>query len=166
MAIKNLKDLYFDGIKDLYSACKQAIPVTEEMAAAAQNSQLRDALKASVAGTRKGMEAMERIARGHGQNPAGEHCRGMEGLAEEARSHALQAEFADEETQDAAIIAQYQRLAHYAITGYGTLKAFAERLGFKEDARVLDECTAHTYEGDARMTTIAVRGGVNKAAMD
>ncbi|WP_134727254.1 DUF892 family protein [Paracoccus luteus] len=164
-AIKNLKDLYLDGIKDLHSACKQSIPVTEEMARAAKNADLKSALDASVKGTREGMASMEKLARAHGEDPGGEHCKGMEGLVAEARKHALDARFADEDTQDAAIIAQYQRLAHYAITGYGTLKAWAKRLDLSDDARALDEATAATYEGDETMTKIAVKGGVNKAAM-
>lgn len=163
--IKNLKDLYLDGVKDLHSACKQSIPVTEEMARAAKNDDLRQALEASVKGTRQGMDNMEKLARAHGQDPSGEHCKGMEGLVAEARKHALEPEFADEDTQDAAIIGQYQRLAHYAITGYGTLKAWARRLDLQDDARILDECTAATYEGDEDMTRIAERGGVNKAAV-
>lgn len=163
--IKNLKDLYLDGIKDLYSACKQSVPITEELAKASQNADLRAALEASVKGTRDGMAAMEKIARAHGEDPGGEHCKGMEGLVTEARKHALESKFADEDTQDAAIIAQYQRLAHYAITGYGTLKAWAKRMDLSDDARMLDECTAATYEGDENMTRIAVKGGVNKAAM-
>ena len=164
-AIKNLKDLYLDGVKDMHSACKQAIPATEAMAKAAKNAELKKALEASVQGTRDGMAAMEKLARAHGEDPSGEHCKGMEGLVTEARKHALEAEFADEDTQDAAIIAQYQRLAHYAITGYGTLKAWAQRLDLAEDSKVLDEATASTYEGDETMTKIAVKGGVNKAAM-
>ena len=164
-AIKNLKDLYLDGVKDLYSACKQAVPVTEELAAAAKNADLKQALEASAKGTRDGMAQMEKLARSHGEDASGEHCKGMEGLVTEARKHALEAEFADDEVQDAAITAQYQRLAHYAITGYGTLKAWAKRLDLAEDAKVLDECTASTYEGDEDMTKIAVKGGVNKAAL-
>ncbi|MBV0891499.1 DUF892 family protein [Paracoccus sp. Z118] len=163
--IKNLKDLYLDGVKDLHSAARQSIPLTQDMAQAANNADLKKALEASVAGTRDGMAAMEKLARSHGADPAGEHCKGMEGLVAEARKHALEADFADDDTQDAAIIAQYQRTAHYAISGYGTLKAWAKRLGFKDDVKVLDDCTASTYEGDETMTSIAVKGGVNKAAM-
>ena len=163
--IKNLKDLYLDGVKDMYSACKQAIPVTQEMAKAAKDADLKAALEASVKGTQDGMAAMEKLAKAHDEDASGEHCKGMEGLVTEARKHALEASFADDEVQDAAIIAQYQRLAHYAITGYGTLKAWAKRLDLADDAKVLDEATASTYEGDETMTKLAVRGGINKAAM-
>lgn len=163
--IKNLNDLYIDGIKDLYSACKQSIPVTEKFAKAAKNADLQKALQASVDGTREGMAAMEKLAKAHDEKATGEHCKGMEGLVTEAEDHALKAKFADDDAQDAAIIAQYQRLAHYAITGYGTLKAWAGRLGYADDVKVLDKATASTYEGDEHMTKLAVSGGINKAAV-
>jgi len=163
MAIKDLKDLYLHGIRDLYSACKQAVPVIEEMAKAAKNDDLKQALDAGAKGTREGMQQMEKLARKHGEEPGGEHCKGMEGLVAEARKHALEGSFGDEDTQDAAIIAQYQRMAHYAITGYGTSKAFARRLGLNEDVQVLDQCTASGYEGDKTMTSIAEKD-VNAAA--
>lgn len=163
--IKNLKDLYLDGVKDMYSACKQAIPVTQEMAKAAKDADLKAALEASVKGTQDGIAAMEKLAKAHDEDASGEHCKGMEGLVTEARKHALEASFADDEVQDAAIIAQYQRLAHYAITGYGTLKAWAKRLDLADDAKVLDEATASTYEGDETMTKLAVRDGINEAAL-
>ena len=162
--IKNLSDLYLDGLKDLYSACKQSIPVAGELASAAKNKDLRSALEAGGAGTEKGMANMEKLCRAHDADPTGEHCKGMEGLVAEARKHALEEKFTDEDTQDAALIAQYQRMAHYAITGYGTSKAFAKRLQLDDDVKVLDEATASGYEGDETMTRIA-EGGVNKAAM-
>lgn len=165
MAVDTLKDLYLHGIRDLYSACKQSIPVTEEMAKAATDPELKDALEAGIKGTRDGMKAMEKIAEAHGEKASGEHCKGMEGLVKEARAHALEEEFGSEDVQDAAIIAQYQRLAHYAITGYGTLKAFALRLDLEDDADILDECTAACYEGDEEMTRLA-EGGINEAAAD
>lgn len=163
MTVKNLKDLYLDGLKDIYSACKQSIPVTEEMANAARSDDLRQALEASVKGTRDGMEKIEALCRKHGADPYGAHCQGMEGLVAEARKHALEAQFENDDTHDAAIIAYYQRLAHYAITGYGTLKAWAKRLDLDEDKQIFDESAAATYHGDETMTKIA-KGGINKAA--
>lgn len=61
-------------------------------------------------------------------------------------------------------IPQYQRMVHYALAGYGTLAAFANRLGLDGDAAVLKKCLDQTYDGDRRMTAIAMKGGVNKDA--
>ncbi|WBU57088.1 DUF892 family protein [Paracoccus sediminicola] len=163
MAIKNLKDLYLDQLRDIYSACKQSMPVVTEMGRASKSKKLSEALIASNQGTADGMEVLAALCSDHGVDPTGEHCKGMEGLVVEARKHALETEYADEDAQDAAIITQYQRMAHYAIAGYGCVRTFANRLGLDGDAARLQECLDATWDGDRTMTEIA-EGGVNKAA--
>ena len=164
MAIKNLKDLYLDQLRDLYSACKQSQPIVTDMGRAAKSAELSKALIAGNQGIADGMEVLATLCNEHGVDPTGEHCKGMEGLVTEARKHALETEFADEDAQDAAIISQYQRMAHYAIAGYGCVRTFANRLGLDGDAAKLQECLDNTWEGDRHMTQIA-EGGVNKAAV-
>ena len=165
MAIKNLKDLYLDQLKDLYSACKQSMPVVTELGRAAQSRELSEALIAGNQGISRGMEVLAELCDRHGVDPTGEHCKGMEGIVAEARKHGLETEYADEDAQDAAIITQYQRMMHYAIAGYGCVRTFANRLDLDGDAASLQECLDNTWEGDRRMTKIA-EGGVNPAAMD
>lgn len=165
MAVKNLEDLYLDQLKDLYSACKQSMTVVTELGRAAKSDELSQALIAGNQGIARGMEALAGICDTHDIDPTGEHCRGMEGILIEAKKHALETDFADDDAQDAAIITQYQRMAHYAIAGYGCVRTFANRLGFDEDAAILQECLDHTKSGDRHMTAIA-EGGVNEAAMD
>lgn len=164
MAIKNLKDLYLDQLRDLYSACKQSQPIVTDMGRAAKSAELSKALIAGNQGIADGMEVLATLCNEHGVDPTGEHCKGMEGLVTEARKHALETEFADEDAQDAAIISQYQRMAHYAIAGYGCVRTFANHLGLDGDAAKLQECLDNTWEGDRHMTEIA-EGGVNKAAV-
>ena len=164
MAMNSLKDVYVDQCQDLYSACMQSLGVTRRLAGAAHNEELRQALEAGAQGIQDGMEKVKGIITAHGADPEGEHCKGMEGLVREARSHSLEEEWGDRDAQDAMIISQYQRMAHYAIAGWGTLVAFAKRLGLDDDARTLQENLDHTYSGDRHMTAIA-EGQVNKAAM-
>ena len=106
-------------------------------------------------GIARGMETLASICSKHGTDPTGEHCRGMEGLVAEARKHAIETDFGDEDTQDAAIIAQYQRLAHYAITGYGTLKAWAAQLGLADAERLLDQTLQEETATDEILTGLA-----------
>lgn len=134
------------------------------MGRAAKSAELSKALIAGNQGIADGMEVLATLCNEHGVDPTGEHCKGMEGLVTEARKHALETEFADEDAQDAAIISQYQRMAHYAIAGYGCVRTFANRLGLDGDAAKLQECLDNTWEGDRHMTEIA-EGGVNKAAV-
>ena len=87
----------------------------------------------------------------------------MEGLVKEAKAHAIDAEIEDEDVRDASIISQYQRMTHYALAGYGTVLAFARRLGFKDDAEQLQTCLDNTYSGDREMSQLA-EGEVNREA--
>lgn len=159
----SLKDLYIDQLRDLYSACKQSRDVTIELERAATHADLKDALHSGHKGIADGMTMLEGLIRGHGEEPSGEHCKGMEGLVKEARAHVLETEFGDDAVRDAMIITQYQRMAHYAIAGYGCVKAFAARLELDDEADTLDEHLGYTYDGDDRMTEIAT-GSVNAAA--
>ena len=164
MALQNLHDVYHDQLQDLYSACKQSLEVTTELGRAAKDEALSKALIDATQGISDGMDKIAGICSEHDINPGGEHCKGMEGLAKEARSHALEEEFGDDDARDAMIITQYQRMVHYAIAGYGCLVAFANRLDKDGDAAILKECLDACYDGDRRMTEIAVSGGINKAA--
>ncbi|NBB25502.1 DUF892 family protein [Porphyrobacter sp. SLTP] len=165
MTITTLKDLYVDQLQDLYSANRQAIQVTRELKEAASSAQLRKALTAGVDGIEEGMDHLKTLIENHDANPRGEHCKGMEGLAAEARAHGVEADFSDEDVRDASIIAQYQRMTHYGISGYGTAAAFARRLGLENDASVLAQCLEDTRSGDKHMTQIA-SGEVNPAAAE
>ena len=165
MTIDNLKDLYIDQLKDLYSACKQSMPIVTEMGRAAHSRELAEALIAGNEGIGRGMESLAKLCNDHGEDPTGEHCKGMEGLVTEARKHAIDAKFGDDDVRDAAIITQYQRLTHYAIAGYGCVRSFANRLGLDGDGAVLQECLDSTRHGDVHMTKIA-EGGVNQAAAE
>jgi len=165
MTISTLKDLYVDQLQDLYSANRQALKVTRELAEAANSDQLKSALEAGADGIEQGMDHIKRLIENHDANPRGEHCRGMEGLVAEARAHGLEADISDEDVRDASIIAQYQRMTHYGISGYGTACAFASRLGLEDEAEVLEQCLEDTRGGDKKMTAIA-SGEVNPAAAE
>jgi len=165
MTISTLKDLYLDQLQDLYSANRQAVKATRELHEAAHSAELRKALSAGAEGIEEGMSEIKRLIEGHDANPRGEHCRGMEGLVAEARAHGVEADFADADVRDASIIAQYQRMTHYGISGYGTLAAFARKLGLDDDASVLAQCLEDTRGGDKKMTAIA-SGEVNPAAAE
>ncbi len=165
MALAHLKDIYLDQLQDIHSADTQAAKVTRELAGAAHDSGLKQALEHGVTGIEDGLKTLKDIIESHGANPTAEFCKGMEGLVKEARAHGIEEEITDPDARDAMIISQYQRMAHYAIAGYGCLVAFATRLGLTEEAHKLQRCLDATYHGDRTMTELAV-GGINKAAMD
>lgn len=163
MPLNSLKDVYIDQLQDTYSACKQARSATRKLAEAATNTDLTDALERGVAGIERGMEALTQLTRGHNSATDGRHCKGMEGMVKEAHDHVLEEDFADDDARDAMIITQYQRMAHYAIAGYGCCKAFADRLELAEEGKTLADCLDRSYGGDREMTKLAT-GGINRAA--
>lgn len=159
-----LKDLYIDQLQDLYSADKQSLSVTKELSKAATNPDLKAALERGAEGVKEGMVTIKALIETHDANPNGEHCKGMEGLVAEARAHALEEDFSDDDVRDASIISQYQRMTHYALAGYGVVRAFAQRQGLKSDVVRIQECLDQTYGGDREMTRIA-ETQVNAAAL-
>lgn len=163
MTLSTLKDVYIDQLQDLYSANKQSLEATKKLRDSATAEQLASALKRGVAGIEQGLETVEKIIRQHDANPTGEFCKGMEGLVKEIHAHVLDADFADDDVRDAMMIAQYQRMVHYGLAGYGCVVAFAKRLDLYDDAHALQDCLNETYGGDRVMTKIA-EGDVNAAA--
>ena len=159
----SLEDLYLDQLQDLYSACGQSRDATVELEKVATNADLKEALHKGHNGISAGMDVMAGLLRRHGQEPGQETCHGMEGLVKEARAHAIEETFGDDDVRDAMIITQYQRMAHYAIAGYGCVKAFAERLKLDEDVELLDKHLSNTYDGDEKMSDLA-KGDINRAA--
>lgn len=161
--METLKDLYIDQLQDIYSACKQSRDITVELEEAATDVELKKALGSGHQGISEGMNMLKSLIASHGADSKGKHCKGMEGLVKEARAHALDETFGDASVRDAMIITQYQRMAHYAIAAYGCVKAFAGRLGLDSDAGKLDEHLGYTYDGDDKMTALAI-GGINAGA--
>ena len=163
MRIDTLEDLYIEQLKDIYNASQQSRGVTKDMAKAATDQDLADALNAGVERIELGMAALQKLADGHEERIEGAFCKGMEGLVSEARAQALNATIGKSATKDAMIITQYQRLVHHAIAGYGCLAAFADQLELGQDLIALNDCLATSYDGDRTMVRLAT-GGINKDA--
>lgn len=153
--MESLKELYVDQLQDLWSANEQAGKMIRKLCDAANDDELCDILERSVDRISEHNERLEEIIRGHDASPSEEHCKGMEGLVREAKAHALDEDFEDENVHDAQIIAQYQRITHYGIAVYGTCHALAEQLGYEDEARQLSDDLDNVKEGDQVMNRIA-----------
>lgn len=90
-----------------------------------------------------------------GEKVSKEHCKGMEGLVAEATKHTTEEAPKKGPVLDAVIIAQYQRMSHYGIAGFGTAAAYAKALGLKDANKKLREATKDIYGGDEYMTKLA-----------
>jgi len=155
MASESLQDVYLDQLKDLYSAEQQIVKALPKLADGAQHPELRRAFKEHEMITRVHVERLERIFEQLGEKPGGKLCKGMRGLIEEG-SELLQEHNAGE-SRDAAMIAAAQRVEHYEIAGYGTVRTFAHMLGLADQAELLQRTLDEEGSTDEKLTGLAER---------
>lgn len=153
--ISSLQELYVDELKDLWSANDQMARALTKVAPQAENPKLQSMLKKSQTGIAKHTELLKLIIEEQGEKVKKEHCKGMEGLAAEAIKHTVEDAPESGPVLDAAIIAQYQRMTHYGITGFGTVSAFAKALKLTDDQAQLQACVKEMYQSDELMTELA-----------
>lgn len=165
--ITNLKDLYFDQLRDLYSAETQLIEALPEMAQHATDTKLKEGFNMHLKETREQRDRLDQICRNHGITPGGEECEAMRGLIKEARKHAPETTVGP--VRDAVLVASGNRIEHYEIAGYGVAKEFAKALGFDDDADLLDKTLDEESEADDKLTKLATGGlfasGINEEAI-
>lgn len=165
-APESLEDIYADELKDLWSANDQMLRALKKIAPKAQDKKLRAMLEKSQEGIERHTEVLKELLTEQGEKAKKDHCKGMEGLVEEAKTHILDEGPEEPELRDVLIIAQYQRMTHYGIAGFGTAAAYAKALGQDEHVRKLDEATAEIYGGDEYGTLLAERTVNIKAAAE
>jgi ferritin-like metal-binding protein YciE len=149
----SLRELYIDELKDLYSAETQLVKALPKMAKAASNDQLRQGFEEHLRQTSEHVSRLEQIFEALEEKPTGKKCVGMEGLVKEG-SEVMKEAYADE-VKDAAIIGAAQRVEHYEMAGYGTVRAFAELLGETEHVSLLEETLNEEKEADQKLTQLA-----------
>jgi len=152
MENKGLRELYIDELKDLYSAENQLIKALPKMAKAASSDDLRSGFEEHLEQTKGHVQRLETIFGQLKENPKGKKCKAMEGLIEEG-SEAI-SEYEDA-VLDAALIGAAQRVEHYEMAAYGTVRAFAEELGETEQASLLSETFEEEKQTDEKLTTLA-----------
>ncbi|RYY07554.1 MAG: DUF892 family protein [Alphaproteobacteria bacterium] len=163
--IETLQELYVDELKDLWSANDQMAKALKTIVKQATNDKLKDLLQSSQDGIAKHTEVLKALIEGQGEKLKKEHCKGMEGLVAEALKHTVEEAPKSGPVLDAAIIAQYQRMTHYGITGFGTVAAFAKALKLDDDATKLEASVADMHKGDDIMSELA-ESAVNVEAVE
>jgi ferritin-like metal-binding protein YciE len=151
--MRTLEDLYVDLLKDLYSAEKQLVKALPKMAKNSSSSDLQKAFQEHLKQTEGQVDRIERIFSDMGGSPRGKKCVGMEGLVEEGNE--LLKEDTEPEVLDAGLIAAAQKVEHYEIAGYGTARAWAERLGYDRAAQLLQETLDEESMANEKLTQIA-----------
>ena len=159
MAVQGLRELYIDELKDLYSAENQLVKALPKMAKAATSADLRSGFEEHLEQTKGHVQRLETIFQQLEESPKGKKCKGMEGLIEEGAEAIGEYEG---DLLDAALIGAAQRVEHYEIAGYGTVRAMAEELGESEQVSLLNETLEEEKATDEKLTELS--GDVNAQA--
>ena len=162
---EDLQEIYTDELKDLWSANDQMQKVLKKITSKASDPALKEMLTTSQTGIAKHTDVLKSLIAGQDEKVSKEHCKGMEGLVAEATKHVLEEGPEKGPLLDVLIIAQYQRMTHYGIAGFGTAAAYAKALGLKDDNKQLRDATKEIYGGDEYMTKLA-ETSVNLQAED
>ena len=153
LEFNNFQDLFVAQLEDLYDAEKRLTDALPKMAEAANSSQLKQALREHLTETQGHVSRLEQIFREVNKEPKRETCQAMKGLISEGED--LIKAKGDPDVKDAALIAGAQRVEHYEISGYGTARAFARRLGFTQAANLLQQTLQEEKAADEKLNSIA-----------
>jgi ferritin-like metal-binding protein YciE len=153
MDINSLQDPYLAELQDLYDAENRIIKALPKMADAASSPDLRRAFQEHLEQTRRQSDRLERIFSMLNESPKGKKCKGIEGILDEGKE--MMDLDAPPAVCDAALISAAQRVEHYEIAAYGTVRTFARRLGYEDQAQLLNETLQEEGDTDKKLTSLA-----------
>jgi len=158
---KTLADLFEHGLKDIYYAEKKILTALPKMAKAAETEELTAAFEKHEKETQGQVQRLENIFEMMDQSAKGKKCPGIDGILEEGKE--IISEFKKTPALDAGLIAAAQAVEHYEITRYGTLIAWAEKLGMQDAVQLLQETLEEEKATDGALTQLA-ESAVNQYA--
>jgi ferritin-like metal-binding protein YciE len=150
---KTLTDLFEDGLKDIYYAEKKILAALPKMAKATETEELAAAFEKHRTETERQVERLEEVFEVLNQPPKGKKCPGIDGILEEGKE--ILEQFKGMPALDAGLLAAAQAVEHYEITRYGTLIAWAEKLGRRDAVPLLQETLEEEKNTDKALTTLA-----------
>lgn len=160
MKVDSVDKLFVNELKDLYSAEKQITRALPKMAKAATSNELRNAFQTHLEETRDQIERLEQVFKIVGQRASAKTCKGMKGLLEEGEE--VMKETEEGELRDAAMISAAQRVEHYEMAAYGTMRTLADLMGQHEISKLLQKTLDEEGNADKKLTQIAMT--VNRMA--
>ena len=160
--IETMEDLLLHGLKDIYYAENRIVKSLPKLIEKATNRDLTKGLKDHLEETKSQVARLDQVFKKLGQEPKGVRCPAIDGLIDEADDVA--GEVADKDVLDAAIVGSAQAVEHYEIARYGTLIAWAESVGHDDIVRLLSTNLKEEKAADKKLSTVAVRKGVNRKA--
>jgi ferritin-like metal-binding protein YciE len=152
--LNSLEDLFIEQLQDIYDAEQQLIKALPKMAEAAHSPDLKTAFQQHLAQTQTQARRIEEIFSGREEKPQGKKCVGMEGLIKEGE-HLIKEENITRDVRDAGLIAAAQKVEHYEIASYGTVRTYADTLGYHEAAKLLDRTLEEESMTNEKLTALA-----------
>jgi ferritin-like metal-binding protein YciE len=153
MKLNTLQDLLIEELQDIYNAENQIIKALPKMAKAASAPQLQQAFEEHLQQTRTHVERLERVFEQFGEKAKGKTCKGMQGLLTEGEE--MIKEKADPAVRDAGLISAAQRVEHYEMAAYGTVRTYARQLGQQQAAKLLQQTLDEEGTTDKKLTQLA-----------
>jgi len=151
--LDSLKSLYIEELRDLYNAENQIVKALPKMAKASTAPELQALFRAHLEETKEHVTRLTTIFDKLGKSPKGKTCKAMEGLIEEGED--LMGEDVSAEVLDAGLISAAQRVEHYEMAGYGTVRTYAHLLGDSEAERLLQTTLDEEGGADKKLTQLA-----------
>ena len=151
--IKTMDELFLHTLQDIYYAENKIVKSLPEMIDSATDSQLKRGLQSHLGETKGHVQRLDQVFQMLGQKAKSVDCPAIDGIIDEAEE--VSGEVADKDVLDAAIIAAGQAVEHYEITRYGSLIAWAKRLGRSDVAKVLEQTLNEEKAADKKLTAIA-----------
>lgn len=155
LELENLEKLYVDELKDAYDFEHQILDALPEMEDAARASELKEAFREHRRQTEEQVERLEQVFHMLQAEAERKTCKGMKGLIKEGEDY-VKAK-GDDSTIDAALISAAQRVEHYEMAVYGTLRHYARVLGHQEQANLLQRTLEEESQTDEKLTRLAER---------
>ncbi len=152
--MNNLEQLFEETLRDIYYAEKAILKNLPKMAKKASSEDLAAAFDSHVDQTEVHVERLEKIFEMIGKAPRGKRCPAMDGLAEEAAE--VMQEAKDDTVRDAGMLAAAQSVEHYEISRYGTLAAWAEKLGMSDAVKLLESTLQEEKDTDLKLSELAM----------
>src|SRR3569833_171886 len=153
MKLETLQNLFVEQLRALYDGEQQITKALPKLIEKAQHPQLRDALQEHLDVTREQIRRLAQIFQMLGEDAGGETCKGMKGVIAEGDDVVGDAK--EDAVRDAVIIASAQRVEHYEIAGYGTVRTYANLLGQSQIAQLLEQTLEEEKEADLTLSEIA-----------
>lgn len=151
--IKDLSELFHDTLKDIYFAEKKILAALPKMAKAAQSDELKAAFEKHHGETEEQVERLEQVFAEMGAKPQGKTCDAIMGILEEGKS--IMEDYKGAPALDAGLIAAAQAVEHYEIARYGTLRTWADELGYSKSVKLLQETLDQEESTDEALTELA-----------